>query len=310
MMRSLTLFAGALVACGALLPVACGGNEETPPVQASPLDTEEGFCALFANAICTNAVAQACYGSDAASLPADLTACREAANRPEVCNPNGYAYNKAGAQACLTAAQAIYADGKLTLAEVDQANSTCALVFNGGGDEGVSCVSDADCAVASGLRCVVKGTDGTCQIPEEVGPGRSCAEPAQRCADDMGDQFFCSPDGACNERALAGDTCDPITKPCYDTANCANGVCVEKLANGDTCSNGAECLGGFCSKAANAATGTCSATLSLAPTTGNTCAPFLPPSSGTGGAPGTGGAGGAGGGTGGAMGGAGGAGGA
>ena len=271
-----------------LTAAGCGGAE-TDPVDppADPLATEAGFCEALAEAVCLPEVVKACYLSDDASLEADTASCVEIASQPSFCNPAGHPYNREGAEDCIAKTEALYDDAELNQAELDNQREACLAVFSAGGAVGASCVVDADCDGAKGLRCVTKfvttggggaggaggaggggvggsgvggggagGPDvtveGTCQIPMQVGPGLDCAAADAVCEDG----FYCNESNNCVAEEGIGDACS-AGEPCVSEAKCEAGLCVEKASNGESCTSANDCSGGFCLTKAGDTSGQC-----------------------------------------------------
>jgi hypothetical protein len=263
------------------MAIGCGGSETTelPP---SPYATEAGFCQKLAEASCTKAVVQNCYLSDDATLEADTKTCRQQAARPAACNPNGYAYRQEGAEACIQAVGQAYADGKLTVDEIEAAGEACLAVYSGGKGPNAECDFDHECSHATGLSCVVKTSVddttgevihlGTCQEAELKTGGQKCGAINAVC--DEG--YYCtSADQICAEGPGVDDACSELV-PCGSDALCVNEICEAKKGNGSSCEGHAECAGGFCIKSSGATSGTCGSILPLSPTTADSCSIFLP----------------------------------
>ncbi len=253
-----------------LFAAACSSEESTTPAP-DPLKTVEGYCGALAAAVCNADVVGACYLSDASSLEADTTSCIAAMARPASCNPGGYDYDRAGAEACIAAARKTFADAKVTKEELAELGGACLVVFSKGGAQGTPCTSDTDCDGGEGLRCVGKpAASKTCQEPELVGPAGSCEADNQVCEPGL----YCGADDACVKLKEVGQDCGE-EKPCVDAALCTAGQCVAKKGNGEACSGDGECTGGFCVTASGASAGVCGSQLVLAPTTGDSCDSFV-----------------------------------
>ncbi len=265
---TLTLCGAAAVA--GLLTVACADTETSEP-SGPAYGTETAFCKAVAEVVCNSEVVSACYGSSDATLPDDTESCVEQYARQARCNPGGFPYDSAGAEGCIAAMKAAYADAIINQVDVENMAEGCLPVFSTGGVEGSACDIDSDCDGKASLRCVIKGGEGTCQVPEVITPGQKCGEPQQVCEEG----YYCGSDDACIVRPDADGDCSEI-KPCVETALCTDGVCVAKTDNGGTCTTAAECLGGFCVIASEATEGSCGAQYALSPTTGESCLPFLP----------------------------------
>ncbi|MBW2454564.1 MAG: hypothetical protein JRI68_08640 [Deltaproteobacteria bacterium] len=274
-MKLLTTTRTTLTLCGAtafagLLAVACADTETAEPTGPA-FASETAFCKAVAEAVCNSNVVSACYGSSDATLPDDTQSCVEQYSRQVNCNPGSFPYDPAGAEGCIAAMTAAYADGAINQTDVENIANACLPVFSSGGAAGSTCDIDSDCDGTASLRCVIKGGEGTCQVPEEITPGQTCGEAQQVCEEG----YYCGSDDACIVRpGVAGD-CSEI-KPCVETALCLDGVCFAKTDNGGTCTVSSECLGGFCVLATGATDGSCGAQYTLSPTTAESCTPFLP----------------------------------
>jgi hypothetical protein len=215
------------------------------------------FCNARAQAECSSEVIKACAAPDA-------THC--IANRQAACiaaTPTGTSYNPNGAEPCISAVAAAYSDAKLTTEENRTTNDTCATVFEGSGSANATCQKDVDCKISTGLRCVVGGgvTTGTCQVPDVVQGGGSCALPSQLCTDG----FHCGETHHCDINSQVAETCTAAL-PCVETARCAaTGMCEEKLADGTACVSDDECLHGLCARGTGTAQGLCVSQMILAP---------------------------------------------
>jgi hypothetical protein len=272
-----TLVGIASLACAFGLAVGCGGGSDTIAPPPSPYETEQGFCQLLAEAACTQAVVENCYlsdPSDAEQFEDDVASCQAQAAKPSACNPNGYAYRRDGAEACVAAVGAAYADGKLNMDEIEAASEACLAVYSGGKGVGASCSADHECNYAQGLTCAIElGKDPTCQEVVIAAPGAKCGDGNAVCEEG----YHCNVDASiCGQDNGIGETCSE-TQPCEDGAICGGGgTCEAKLSNGSTCVDPFECAGGFCVKAQGASTGTCGSTVTLSPTNAGTCGVFLP----------------------------------
>ncbi len=250
--------------------VACG-DDNTVDLQPSPFRTEAGFCAELAKVVCSDEVLNSCYLSSSDSLAQDRDSCIDAVQDSDFCNPNSRQYHQDRAEACVAAQQTAYRDARLDQSELDAIKAACDIVFNDGRLEGNTCQADADCATEDDLFCVGKpGAEHTCQTPVEVMPGDSCAQPEEICAP----THYCGSDDACIVRRSVGDDCDP-TRPCGQGSLCLGQVCVELLANGESCGADEQCEGGFCITPPGNSMGTCGSAVELA-STNTYCAPFLP----------------------------------
>ncbi|MFP6683689.1 MAG: hypothetical protein VB934_03215 [Polyangiaceae bacterium] len=249
---------------------ACIIVDDTEPA-ADPYEAESAFCEDLATAACSADVVMACFMSTEEQVSDDTRKCVSNFLGNEGCNPLGLAYRKEGAAECIAAVKQAYADGKLTLDEVMDEQDACLAVYSIGGEVGTSCEADVDCDGAAALRCVLKKAVGTCQEPEQVDPGHSCAAANAVCEEG----FYCGSDDACIQRPGPAEAC-ASDKPCVETARCVDDLCVPKTGNGEGCAAAEECEGGFCVMAAGQMMGTCGSQVILSPTTADSCERFLP----------------------------------
>jgi hypothetical protein len=244
------------------LAAGCVSDDEGPTGPKYP--TEGAFCTALAEVVCSGKVVEGCYGANNAD---NAASCKEA-YRSEGCNAGNYEYHPEGAEKCIEKMKAIYADGALTQAELDSAHITCLDALSDSGGPNAVCTVDDECHAPSKLRCVIKtGTEGTCQVPEEVGGGIGCGGPSQVCAEG----FYCNGSNCVED--LGGRTCSDTDPPCGSDEYCEiipatmMGQCVAKIADGQMCTTAEECSGGFCQT-------TCRSNLVLVDPVA--CAPFLP----------------------------------
>jgi hypothetical protein len=215
------------------------------------------FCNARATAECSSEVVLAC------AIPNASTCVTK---RQQLClssTPSGTAYNSASAENCVNQVSSAYADAKVTLAESSAIDAACLPVFDGPGTKDASCQSDSNCQVSAGLRCILLpgSTEGTCQIPQMVQGGGSCAASNARCVTG----FHCGSTSHCDINAAVGEACDP-QNPCGPDLQCSSGgTCVNKGADGSVCASGDECLHGICNKSMTSSTGLCVSQISLAP---------------------------------------------
>jgi hypothetical protein len=215
------------------------------------------FCNARASAECSQQVLLDCAFPDSATC---------VARRQQVCvtgKPTNTVYAPAAAESCVNAVGAAYGDGQLTLAENTSVNDACAPVFDGPGAKDATCSVDNDCQESTGLRCVVAGglTTGTCQIPQMVQGGGSCAAMDAQCVSG----FHCGSTAHCDIDAALSESCATI--PCSPTLQCSGaGTCVAKTPDGSPCAADAECAHGICNKASTAAMGVCVSQVTLSPT--------------------------------------------
>lgn len=215
---------------GFLFVCACSSSDDKSR-------TREEFCADWAKAACTKDTVAACQAATAEAchlkqqafclglVPADFSDAR--------------------GDACIKAVGAAYADADLTQAELStvlELGPPCNAIVKGVKDVGEECENDRDCDGTQGASCVFHGgaTSGTCQVPQEVGPGQKCTALAQTC----GEGFYC--DGSnCIAAKEVGDDCS-TSYECGSTGMCSGSACVAKLAVGSTCTDASECASGIC----------------------------------------------------------------
>jgi hypothetical protein len=216
------------------------------------------FCEARASAECSNAVVLACDVQDPSTCVTD---------RQQLCLmsvPAGTVYNPSAGEGCVDAVTNAYADAEITMAESQAIEAACLPVFNGPGVKGAACQIDTDCQVGAMLHCVLapSSTQGTCQIPQIVMGGYSCALPDEQCIDG----FHCGTTANCDVDGALGQACD-ANDPCGVTLACgAAGTCVSKSLNGTTCTADDQCLNGICNGAGNGVAGLCVSEITLSPT--------------------------------------------
>lgn len=247
----LVLASAALALAGGVIGAGCGGAD---------LSTQAGFCQALAQADCSYAVVQACYGSDDASLEQDTNSCIAERSKPEKCNPGNLPYHSDFAENCIAAHTNVYANESFNRETYDSLREACLAAFNRGGQKGQACADDSDCEVGGELRCVVRfGGNGSCQIPIPVAGGESCKAPANVCP---GNQY-CDEGFHCVARGSAGDDCG-AGQPCGTGFRCNElaGKCEGQYANNDNCKLDSDCSGGFCiaTAASSGSEGLCTST--------------------------------------------------
>jgi hypothetical protein len=236
---------------GGVNGAGCGG------ANTSTLAT---YCQAQAEAECSFAVVEACYGSNDSSLNEDTNTCIQTRSAISKCNPANLPYHPEQADNCIETRANVFAAGKFDLAGANTIREACLPVFNRGGLEGSECTVDEDCDVGAQLRCMTRfGGRGTCRVPAAVGGGSSCKDPAAQCPTDQ----YCDEGFHCVQRPLAGETCG-AGQPCGAGLRCneATLACEKQYANGSACKLDSDCSGGFCIAIAGAsgAEGQCSAT--------------------------------------------------
>lgn len=225
--------------------VACSSGDD-------PLTRAE-FCDEWATRACTGEVVSICQASSAED-------CRGTqANFCLGVVPDSFTAE--AADRCLDAVEDAYQDADLTREELDtvlRLGPPCDELAKGSTQGGDECDADADCETPSGYRCVIKGGEqsGTCQIPEEVGPGLKCSAPEQVCT--VG--FFCNSDN-CVQALDVGEVCVNHAE-CGPNGFCSDGTCAERFGLNDECSFGEQCESGICY---DGATSTCVDRVRLSP---------------------------------------------
>jgi len=213
-----------------LLAVSCEPEHE-PRTRAE-------FCADWARAACSPEVVSRCQARDA-------NACRT--TQRSVCLelvPANFA-DEMGDD-CIDAVKNAYADGDLQgeeLTTVYSLGGACASIIVGPGRVGDACTDDRECDSLRGLVCARKSTQdqGTCQDPQQVGPGRDCESLRKVCSEG----FYC--DGShCIEAKRQGESCT-FNGECDPDAFCnADGSCEAGRSVSDECSEDIECSRGVC----------------------------------------------------------------
>jgi hypothetical protein len=233
--------------------VACGGSEPGPGSGESSLGTAATFCQAWGHAACNAGVVDACGGDDAeACVASQQSFCLDLLP---------YGYQPKFAQECLDAVEAAYSDANLSAEELTvvlQLGEPCDRLIKGIGAANASCAESTDCNTLDGLRCVVKPgeTQGTCQVPVEVGGGDRCSAPEQFCADG----YYCSGSNCIATKEL-GEACgfDTECSPehrCTATADAA-GECVERLDDAEPCTADGECQSNLCAISRTTMEGIC-----------------------------------------------------
>jgi hypothetical protein len=228
----MAVVAGSLALGGGLLAGGCGGADFTALTD---------FCMALAQADCSQAIVEACYGATDSSIDTDTTLCINARSQISKCDPGGLEYHSQYADACIAAHQQVYAQASLQASDLQAIATACLPVFNNGGEMGHACTADTDCDAGSGLSCVVHGTTGTCQTPLTVMGGETCTDPSSECTTD----FFCDTTGHCISDPLKDGMCSDSV-PCATGLRCVSMACQAQLQDGSTCMQDTDCVGGFC----------------------------------------------------------------
>lgn len=235
------------------LVVACGGSEPGPGTGSSSLNTANSFCKAWGTAACNASVVDACGADEAeACVTSQQSFCLDLLP---------YGYDPKYAQECIDAVEAAYADADLSaeeLAVVLQLAAPCDRLIKGAGEAGATCAEDTDCNTLVDLRCVIKAgqSEGTCQVPVEVGGGDRCSGADQVCAAG----YYCSGNNCIahkevGEECASDDECSPENR-CTATVDAA-GECVERLDEAEPCTADAECQSNLCAMARGATEGVC-----------------------------------------------------
>lgn len=235
----------------AFLDVAgCGAKDDPKYADVS------SYCTGRAEAECSTEVLQACAIPDRARCVTKRQAACVASS------PSGTAYNPNGAEACVNAVSAVFADAKISMQENRTVTETCAALFDGPGAVNATCQKDIDCKVSANLRCVLRGgsDSGTCQVPERVMGGGVCSSPNQSCITG----FHCGPSDHCDVNSDVGDPCSS-TLPCVEAARCTAGKCEKKLVDGTACLSDQECANALCARGSGSTQGVCVSQMTLAP---------------------------------------------
>jgi hypothetical protein len=242
-----SLFGGIAVLAG-----ACSSQDAGPKYP-----DVNSFCNGRASAECNAEVLGSCGSPDQATCIAKRQAACVAAKPPTG------TYAPASAESCINVVSSAYGDAKLTLDESNAIKAACDPVFDGAGAKNAACQVDANCQQSTGLRCVLSAgsTSGTCQIPQQVMGGGSCASPDQQCVSG----YHCGSTAHCDIDAALNESC--ATLPCAPGLLCSSaGTCVSKAQDGTVCASDGECLHGICNRASATAMGLCVSQISLAPT--------------------------------------------
>jgi hypothetical protein len=247
MNRKLCVLAGLLALVG-----ACGEDEKEPAVGQAE------FCSRWAAAACSQGTVDACQA-------ASVEACRTA--QQEGCMDQlGDDFVDSGSDTCINAIELAYMDADLTADELRliELGGDCRTVVSGPGDEGDDCSEDRDCDRSASLECVIRDGSGvgSCQVPNQVGAGRSCDDPGDVCETD----FFCSSTDYCLERFGDDEECS-YSGQCNSDAFCnldrsvadggspdggspsggsTAGVCEARHPTNDPCTENEQCQSGIC----------------------------------------------------------------
>jgi hypothetical protein len=254
----------AWVMVGLLAALACAcaaGTEPPPPTLAEKVATVEGYCAARAAAECSSVVVSQCGAKDAPTCES----ARSASCMQQV--PQGTTYQPGKAPACITAVQASYGMGILTVAGQAAIDTACGpVLFAGPGASRSPCTNEYDCNSALGLSCIqpTGQTTSKCLVPNVVDNGGPCPNEADVCSDN----FYCEPKSLeCQPDAMLDAPCNPGWVPCADAFYCTGGgpfaTCIAKGAEGAACGMASDCASGLCDKLTDQAQGNCASQIVL-----------------------------------------------
>lgn len=238
------------------LVAACSSSKSR---SGNAYGTEEQFCQAWGKAACNSSVVSACAAASVEScVEKQATFCLG------LVPPN---YASKNAKTCIDKVKAAYSDAKLTADEmliVRDLGAPCDKLNKGPKQLGESCVASDECDSLQDLVCIIKpGSDGSCQVPKEVGGGFSCKAPDEVCAEG----FYCNGSN-CIAKAGDGEACSEEV-PCLDDFQClgATGAttCVAKGDTAASCTDDAQCKSGVCAKPASGP-GKCVDSVVLTPT--------------------------------------------
>lgn len=214
---------------------ACSGKDEPP----DPYATVGQFCLAWGKSACTSQTVAACAGDDTSDALTQACVTSQATFCETLLPATGY--NSTQAAACLSAVQSAYADGRLSAAEiaiVRHRGEPCNHLIKGPQPKGGTCTVDEDCNTLENFECVMKGDQGTCQIPKLVPNGTACDAPDAVC----NDRFYC--DGNCvayktvGAKCASDAECDPALACEPDAADVPR--CTSKVAP-DKCKADSDC---------------------------------------------------------------------
>ncbi|HET7539646.1 MAG TPA: hypothetical protein VFK05_07235 [Polyangiaceae bacterium] len=233
-----------------------------------PNASVSSFCGNWAKAACSDETVLACSG--AAKVDAALTDSCVTSQRlfcEGLVPRTGYSSLKA--TQCLNAVQAAYKDARLSAEEVltvRHLGEPCNHLIKGPQRAAESCSKDDDCNTLDNYLCVMKGGQGSCQIPTMVDNGTSCAAPDAAC----NPGFYCSggDDPNCVQSKALGKTCSADFE-------CAAGLVCDSDTNKcsarvspESCSKDDECATSVCDIPVNSSTGRCVSAITLSASSG------------------------------------------
>jgi hypothetical protein len=221
---------GGLFVAGLQL-ASCSDDDPAPRTRAD-------FCEDWAEAACSDETVSACQA------PSQDT-CRQA-QQTYCLDTVPVTFSDARGNACIDAVRDAYDDADLTGTELDtvqRLRGDCSGIVTGTRALGQSCDTDNDCDRSEGVECVRRGgvRGGICQVPEEVGAGQACSDPAQTCSEG----FFCDGNN-CIATKGAGVTCQNDVE-CGSGGFCGpDDTCVTRRAVGAECDTNDECASLLC----------------------------------------------------------------
>lgn len=191
-------FSGLLLFLSVL--AACSGSDADDPNA-----TVFKFCSNWGKAACGSAAVTACSGVEKATET--LTdACIESQRAFCIESLPSTGYSSERADECLDAVEQAYRDGRLSALEVDTVRhrgAPCNHLVKGPVGKGGECDRTDECDTVQGYSCILKSGKGSCQIPNVVPNGTSCAAPGAAC----NTGFYCD-ERNCVQSGAVGDPCE------------------------------------------------------------------------------------------------------
>jgi hypothetical protein len=264
----MSLRSESLLALPLILASACAAGVADPPAPPPPdpavkYATVDDFCKARAHAECNELVARKCGTTGVA-------AC--VATRIAVCvgeTPQGSTLVSKHVDACIAAVKSAYEDAKISVTEHTSLSVLCGPgVFSGPGAVRAPCTTDYDCATVDGLGCVIGSgqTSGKCLKRNTVEAAAPCPGEADVCPGD----YYCEDKSkTCAPRALEGQDCQSVLRPCNAGLWCPDnpfaGGCKSLAKNGESCKLDADCVpdAALCDKIAGSPQGNCTDVVTL-----------------------------------------------
>jgi hypothetical protein len=212
------------------LLVSCGSDPDLLSPNAFFQKRPEAECAAVSSA-CLVTV-PACVAGREAEYTAEYQAALRVARD----------FVPSNAQACLAKVEDVYGkldQGKVAIGAADYRamTSVCANVYRGSSAANGPCRADVDCV--ADLIC----DKGYCATRKLVAAGAGCANPGESCPPGS----YCRvANGVWLCSAKVGAQGDCTVAPCTETLRCAAGVCLDRLAIGESCAADSDCKSGFC----------------------------------------------------------------